>query len=151
MEEVARLKYVQWRHTSPDRPYGVWVQEIRHSARKGELPLTLITLNSGELLGFVTLVELAEKAGIKNSVWLITLYVKAPYRGAGLGLRLVERCLSEAKALGYLALYLWTESERLIAYYGRSGWRWLGRDDECGQDILMVDLSAACAQVRESG
>ena len=139
-EEVAWLKYKHWRHTSPDRPYELWAEEIRHSARKRELPLTFIALKPGELLGFVTLVEIMEKVGIDRGVWLITLYVKAPYRGAGLGLRLVERCLLEARELGYSALHLWTESARLTDYYARSGWRWFGRDDECGQDIMMYEI-----------
>ena len=51
--EVAELKYAQWRHTSPDRPYQVWVAEIEHSARKGELPMTLVALpRAGRSVGW---------------------------------------------------------------------------------------------------
>jgi len=105
--------------------------------------MTLVMLQATQLLGFVTLVEFREKAGIKNGVWLITLYVKAQYRGAGLGWYLVERCFAEAQKLGYSAIYLWTESARLTEYYVRGGWRLLGRDDESGEDIMVYELEAA--------
>jgi len=102
--------------------------------------MTLLALQASELLGFVTLVEFEERAGIENGVWLITLYVKAQHRGAGLGRNLTERCLTEARNTGYSALYLWTESTRLTEYYARGGWRWLGRDDESGEDIMVYEL-----------
>jgi predicted N-acetyltransferase YhbS len=139
-EEIAQLRCAHWRHTAPERPYEVWVGDVEYSARKGELPMTLVTLQDSELLGFVTLVEFEEKAGIRNGAWLITLYVKAQYRGAGLGRSLVERCLTEAQSLEYSALHLWTESTHLTEYYARSGWRLLGQDDESGEDIMVYDL-----------
>jgi predicted N-acetyltransferase YhbS len=104
------------------------------------LPLTLIALKSSELLGFVTLVEIPEKAGIEKGVWLITLYVREAHRGVGLGARLAQRCLVEAKRMGYAAIYLWTEFARLTDYYERHGWRLVGRDDVSGDDIMMVEL-----------
>ena len=140
VEKVARLKYAHWRQTSPDRPHKVWVDEIRHSARKGELPLTFIALESGELLGFVTLVEIPEKAGIEKGVWLITLYVREGHRGVGFGARLAQRCLIEARRMGYKAVQLWTESAGLTDYYRRQGWRVVTRDGVSGEDIMMVVL-----------
>ena len=94
-------------------------------------------------LGFVTLVEFEEKVGIAKSVWLITLYVKAQYRGAELGRNLVKRGLTEAQNLGYSTIYLWTESDRLTEYYSSNGWRWFGRDDESGEDIMAYELEGS--------
>ena len=139
-EEIAQLRRAHWRHTAPERSYEVWVGDVEYSARKDELPMTLVMLRSSDLLGFVTLVEFEEKAGIKNGAWLITLYVKAQHRGAGLGRSLVERCLAEAHSLGYSALHLWTESAHLTEYYARNGWRVLGQDNESGEDIMVYDL-----------
>jgi GNAT superfamily N-acetyltransferase len=102
--------------------------------------MTLVTLQDSELLGFVTLVEFEEKVGIKNGAWLITLYVRAQYRGVGLGWSLVERCLAEAQNVGYSAIHLWTESTHLTEHYARSGCRLLGQDNESGEDIMVYDL-----------
>ena len=139
IEEVAQLKYAQWQHTAPERPYEVWVEEIEHSSRRNGLPMTLVALQEKELLGFVTLVEIREKAGIKNGVWLITLFVKGQHRDAGHGRNLIERCLAEVHSKGYSAIHLWTESTHLTDYYARYGWHLLGQD-ESGEDIMVYDL-----------
>ena len=143
VEEIAQLRRAHWQHTAPERPYEVWVGDVAYSARKGELPMTLVALQDSELLGFVTLVEFDDKAGIKNGAWMITLYVKAQHRGAGLGRSLIERCLAEAQSLGYSALHLWTESTHLTKYYAKSRWRLLGQDDESGEDIMVYDLNGS--------
>jgi GNAT superfamily N-acetyltransferase len=140
VEEVGHLKYGQWLHTSPDRPYEVWIDEIRHSARKNAFPMTLIALRGAELLGFVTLIELEEKADIEHGLWLITLYVKANYRRKGIGAALIERCIEEAGQMGHPALYLWTESSELTGYYGRRGWCRIGRDAGSGEEIMVYEL-----------
>ena len=128
IEEVGYLKYRQWLHTSPDRPYEVWIEEIRQSARKEGFPMTLIALQERELLGFVTLIELEGHAGIEDGLWLITLYVKAEYRCQGIGTALIERYIEEAARFDHPVLYLWTESPVLPGYYERRGWRRVGRD-----------------------
>ena len=135
-EEVAGLKYHQWRHTSPDRAWDVWLAEIRESAQAGAFPMSLLALESDELLGFVTLVQIDEKAGVHNGLWMITLYVKEAFRRQGIGSALIERCISEARRMGLDTLYLWTESRDLTSYYGRRGWQWIGADEVDGDDIM---------------
>jgi GNAT superfamily N-acetyltransferase len=151
VEEIAQLRRAHWQHTAPKRPYEVWLGDVEVSARKGELPMTLVTLQDSELRGFVTLVAFEEKAGIKNGVWLITLYVKAQYRGAGLGRSLVERCLAEARSLGCSVVHLWTESTHLTEYYARIGWRLLGQNNESGEYIMVYDLGESGSVEPEPG
>lgn len=138
-EEVAQLKYDQWLHTSPDRPYVVWVEEIVESARIDAFPMTLIVLHDTTLLGFVTLVQIDEKIGIENGAWMITLYVKAAYRSRGIGARLARRCIHEVKQMSFEALYLWSESAKLTQYYERLGWRLISQDED-GDDIMVYEV-----------
>ncbi len=68
INEVTQLKFTQWLHTSPDRPYEEWLAEITASARTDAPPLTFIaicTSDTGEkdLAGFVSLVQIPENAG----------------------------------------------------------------------------------------
>jgi GNAT superfamily N-acetyltransferase len=140
-EEVGHLKYREWLHTSPDRLYEVWIEEIRASALKDGFPMTLLVLEANELVGFVTLVELEEKMGIEGSLWLITLYVKEAHRGRGVGSALIARCIAEAGRMGHAALYLWTESSYLTRYYERRGWRLIGQDED-GEDVMVYELAA---------
>jgi GNAT superfamily N-acetyltransferase len=139
-EEVGQLKFTEWLHTSPDRPYEVWIDEIRASAQKDRVPMTLLALRDGEALGFVSLVEIGERAGIEGGVWLITLYVREEHRCHGIGTALIERCIAEGRRMGYPALYLWTETPQLTAYYAQRGWQRVGQDEE-GEDIMSYDLA----------
>lgn len=142
IDEVAQLKYNQWLHTSPDRPYEVWLSEIKDSACSDRPPLTLIALydngnGTRDLAGFVTLIDIEENASIKDSLWLITLFVKAPYRRQGIGSHLLQRCLAESRRLKAPALYLWTENKTLTAFYAKRGWKLMGTDEETGEDIMV--------------
>ena len=146
IEEVAQLKYNQWLHTSPDRPWHTWLSEIEESARKDAPPLTLVALTGTsaeqhELAGFVTLVDMGEKAGQESKLWMITLYVKEPWRRQGIGAHLIQRCVQECKRWQRKALYLWTESKALTNYYTRHGWKLLGTDEETGEDVMVYRLT----------
>jgi len=141
VQEVGDLKYEQWRHTSPDRPYEVWIDEIRDSARSDAFPMTLIALQGTTLVGFVTLIVLDDRAGIRDGLWLITLYVKESHRRQGIGERLIDRCVDEMRRAGYRALYLWTESPKLTRYYACRGWRQIGQDED-GDDMMVYELEA---------
>jgi GNAT superfamily N-acetyltransferase len=139
-EEVGQLKMAEWLRTSPDRPYEVWIDEIRASAQKDRVPMTLLALRDGEVLGFVSLVEIDDRAGIERGVWLITLYVREAYRCYGIGTALIERCIAEGRRMGRPALYLWTETPQLTAYYARRGWQYVGQDED-GEDVMVYELA----------
>jgi len=140
--EVGDLKYGHWKNTSPDRPYDVWIDEIRYSARRDAFPMTLVAIAGDELLGFVTLVEMDEHAAVADGLWMITLYVKLEHRRQGIGEALMGRCTVEARRLGYGALHLWTDGAELTGYYAHRGWRLIGRDDE-GDDVMVCGLAGA--------
>jgi N-acetylglutamate synthase-like GNAT family acetyltransferase len=140
IEEIARLKYAQWLHTSPDRPYAVWVKETEESARIGTLPNTLIALDETTLLGFVTLIKIGEKSEVKDGVWMITLYVKTDQRRQGIGAQLIHHCIREVAQMDYHKLYLWTESNELTQYYTHLGWRQIAIDEESGEDIMEYEV-----------
>ena len=83
--------------------------------------------------------SMCDRAGVKDGLWLITLYVKVPYRRRGIGARLLDRCVDEARRAGYPALHLWTESSELTCYYACRGWRRIGQD-EGGDDVMVNEL-----------
>jgi GNAT superfamily N-acetyltransferase len=140
-DEVARLKHEQWRHTAPDRPWSVWLGEIQESAQVGAFPCTLVALVQDDLVGFVTLIQIPERARVRGGVWLITLYVKPAYRRRGVGTALIDRCVEIARDMDYDALYLWTESSDLTAYYTRRGWQLIGTDPDDGEDVMRFSLA----------
>ena len=142
INEVTQLKFTQWLHTSPDRPYEEWLAEITASARTDAPPLTFIaicTSDTGEkdLAGFVSLVQIPENAGFENSNWVITLYVKPQYRKNGIGTHLVRRCIQENQRWRQKSLYLWTENKALTNFYTKRGWRIIDNDQLSGEDVMV--------------
>ncbi len=140
VEEVARLKYEHWLYSAPDRPYHVWVSEIEDTARIGEFPLTLVALDDTGLLGFVSMVVFEEWEGIRDGVWMITLYAKKEHRNRGLGTSLMNRCLSEARQMGVNTVYLWTDEKSLTEYYAQRDWKFL-HTTPANEDIMSIDVS----------
>ena len=144
IEEVTQLKINYWLPTSPDRPYDVWLSEIRESAQTTDKPpvtfVALPTDDTGDhdLAGFVTIIPIDEKYGIEHGLWMITLYVKAQYRNQGIGTHLMQRCITEGKRLAYPALHLWTESKELTSFYNKRGWQVLFKYEESGDDVMIT-------------
>ena len=54
--------------------------------------------------------------------YMATLFVKEEYRNKGVGRKLQEKCIDEARRLGYHYLYLITDHKN---YYEKIGWTFL--------------------------
>lgn len=80
----------------------------------------LLASDGGDLVGCVALRGLGDGCGEMKR-----LYIRPGARGAGLGRRLTERIIAEAKARGFGALRLDTlpSMERAIALYRAMGFR----------------------------
>jgi len=141
LKSVERLTRDQWKHTAVERTDEEWLEQLRVTATRGEIPCTLVALHDEALVGFVTLVRFEERSRIRNGVWMVTLYVKQPFRDQGVGQMLIERCIEEAAVLGESTAYLWAENQGLSRYYRQRGWHWAGMD-ETGGDVLMFPISA---------
>jgi putative acetyltransferase len=75
---------------------------------------------------------------------LVKLYLLNKLRGKGLGRRLIEHCIAEAKKLGYSSMYLETmpELSNAVSLYEKLGFKYLqqplGNSGHFGCDIWMM-------------
>ena len=76
-----------------------------------------IAEEDGEVIGFAS--------GLTHHKWfyLSDLWVKEPYRGKGLGSRLLEMLEEKVRALGIEHIYTWTSGPRNPRFYERHGYR----------------------------
>ena len=94
-----------------------------------------IAEREGEAVGSIFLVKHAETVG------KLRLFLVEPWaRGLGIGTRLVEECISFARAAGYRKIRLWTQSELLAArrIYERAGFRLIAEQPHhsFGKDLV---------------
>lgn len=94
--------------------------EHARAAGSADLPRTFVLLEDGRPLGMVTLAE--DDLDIRPDLnpWLADLYVAAPVRGRGHGLRLVRALEAEARTMGLDRLWLFTSGA--AALYAKAGW-----------------------------
>lgn len=120
--ELAGLLYAEW----SDLYQGIGMTEdglqavLRERTATDRLPLTLVVVRDGEILGVGSL-KLAEpdtKPGL--SPWIGGLYIKSQYRGQGLGRMLVQALEAKASELGVERLYLSADSA--VNFYASMGW-----------------------------
>jgi DNA-binding MarR family transcriptional regulator/N-acetylglutamate synthase-like GNAT family acetyltransferase len=106
-----------------------------------------IAERDGEVIGSIFLVKESDTVGK-----LRLLYVDAAARGLGLGKRLVEECVAQARASGYKKLVLWTNDILTAArrIYIAQGFR-LAKEERhhtFGKDLVgqtwELDLEEAC-------
>jgi GNAT superfamily N-acetyltransferase len=92
--------------------------EVRANTER--LPITLVAVRDGELLGTgsIKLEEPGTRAGL--SPWLAGIYVKDAYRGSGVGEQIVRALEAKAQALGVETMYL--SVGRAVGFYTRLGW-----------------------------
>src|SRR2546423_1157581 len=115
---------VQWMHREWGRVRGGETLEQRRqrfagSMNRDRIPLAVVALEGGEILGVAGLVAHDMNTRMELSPWLASVFVAEQYRRRGVGAELVRRIMAEAGKLKLPLLYLYTvHSERLYASLG---------------------------------
>ena len=132
---------VQWMHQEWGHVRGGETLEQRRkrfadSMNRDRIPLTVVALEGGELLGSASLIAHDMETRMELSPWLASVFVAEQYRRRGIGAELVRRIMSEAGRLKVPLLYLYTvHSER---FYAALGWSLLERTAYRDQKIVIM-------------
>ena len=130
--EIAALSYREW--TALFQAGGIsqdqLEQMLTERAVTDRIPITLVALRDGELVGTgsIKLSEPGTKPGL--SPWLAGIYVKDAYRGTGAGAAIVGALEQKAAQLGIGTLYL--SAGKAQGLYERLGWTVLEHLDSYG-------------------
>ncbi len=107
----------------------------------------LIAEINGEVVGYAHLKFGAAPNGIaaRKPLEIARFYARKPWIGRGVGARLMEACLQEARSAGCDGVWLdvWEQNLRAIAFYQKWGFVEVGRQtfqlgDDLQQDLLMA-------------
>jgi len=111
----------QWGYLSPMTTMDERIEKINSRCGINLIPITMVALESCDILGTASLVEFDMIIRKNLSPWLAIVYVNKKARRLGIGSALVNRIIIEAKKIGHTKLYLFTPN--MQEFYSRNGWK----------------------------
>lgn len=137
---LAQWHFAEWAYLHPGCSIGMLEQDMQKYLQPDFLPSMFIMLDQQQLLGSSSIVanDLATRPQL--SPWLANVYVHSSYRGQGMGRRLVQFAMQQAKAAGVKRLYLFTADQQ--AFYHSMGWQSFDHEIMEGteQTIMCLDF-----------
>lgn len=119
IEAVAQMIYNEFWVEVTDGMSQADLSAHLHSATDAtRIPLSLITLANGELVGTVNLIENDDTKRAHLRPWLAAMVVRADCRGRGIGTALVEGLLDQMSKMNLTQVYLGTDGP---GFYQRLG------------------------------
>jgi N-acetylglutamate synthase-like GNAT family acetyltransferase len=119
IEPVAQMIYNEfWRDAIDGMSLDDLVVHLRTATDANHIPLCLIALHGKELLGTVNLIENDDAARSHLRPWLAAMVVRENQRGNGIGTKLVNALLINARRMHIPALYFGTDGP---GFYERIG------------------------------
>src|SRR5205823_3274486 len=140
--ELARLSWKEWQDVYQQREQTLEdsLKNYRERMNTDRLPLTLVALHAGELVGMVSLKFHDMDTRPDLDPWLGGLLVLPEWRNRGVGTMLMRRATGEACRLDVPRLYLWTHSAEGL--YHKLGWQVVERSHYFGKEavVMQIDL-----------
>ena len=116
--EVAALIHEEFWLTVPGASEDGMFERLGQADRADRIPLCLVALHEGRLVGVVNLVDSDDDDHPEWHPWLAGMVVAEPWRGRGVGSGLVRYLLAEARRLGCERVYFGTDGP---GFYTRLG------------------------------
>ena len=119
---IAAWFYREWGVYHPGLDVDAIAERLRQRLNTDRLPLALVALEQGAVVGTVSLKEYDMDTRMQYSPWLASLYVIKRSRNKGVGVSLIEAAIAAAKSMGIKNLYLYTREKRHVDFYLARGW-----------------------------
>ena len=133
---LAEWQHGEWGHIRPGDTVEARMARLQASIGRDRIPLTVLALANGKLLGSASLIRHDMDTRLELSPWLAGVFVAPEHRGQGIGAQLVRRIMGEAGALHVSILYLYTVHSE--AFYSNLGWSLLEHCDYRKQKIAIM-------------
>ena len=141
LSPVAEWMFAEWGGGLAASTLAQARERVMNRMNDKEIPLTLIALLDGELVGTAALKHNDMDTRPDLRPWLAGVYVKQGMRDKGIGSLLVTAVEKEASKLGVEKLYLFTPSRR--SFYERLGWSAFEETEYRGEHVTLMTKTLA--------
>jgi len=130
----------EWGHLVPEITPEGFISAFEKRTTIHTIPETFVAVGSTAPVGMASLVEHDMFMRMDLSPWLAAVYVVPESRNSGVGSKLVQTAMQEARVLGLDRLYLFTPDQ--VHFYRRLGWRALERVSYRGERVTIMVYEA---------
>ena len=123
---IAAWHHAQWGYLNPGSTVEARIEKMQRYLKGAAMPAMYICVDGKHVVGTAALVESDMDSHPELSPWLASVYVNPDYRKQGVGATLVKRVVSEASALGFSPLYLFTPDQ--ATFYQSLGWEFIAQE-----------------------
>jgi predicted N-acetyltransferase YhbS len=133
---LAEWLHAEWGHLVSWGSVQGFTEKMHTHMNRDALPLALVAVEGGELLGTASLRPLEMPSRPELTPWLGGMYVRDDLRGRGIGVALVRAAEDRARAMGYGEMYLFaTDREE---FYRGLGWSTLETAVHHGTEVVLM-------------
>ena len=129
--------YKEWGRNLPDVTQATFEGKLRQRLNRDQVPLVLVTLRDDSPIASASLKIQEMETHPQYLHWLGSVYVLPEYREEGIGTKLVQFAVNEAKRLAVHDLYLYTRNRE--NFYTRLGWKVLERPLYHGREVVIME------------
>lgn len=129
--------YEEWSCLCPGRTREDFERVIYMRMNTQRLPFALVATKDGKVIGTASLKKHDGEICIQGAPWLAGLYVSEPWRGRGVGTRLVHAVEDKAVRMGLPRLLLYTPKAE--GFYLGLGWKVIWRTSHFGSPVALME------------
>ncbi len=141
---VARWIFDEWGDLCPGSTLETFIEHLQENCHDDQVPLTLIALLDGEVVGTASLIEYDMDTRHDLTPWLASVYVTPAQRGKGFGTKLVQAIVAKAREFKVPKLYLFTPDQE--HFYRRLGWQPQEYTDYRGHNVVIMQIEPGISE-----
>jgi N-acetylglutamate synthase-like GNAT family acetyltransferase len=134
---LATWHHNEWSSLNPGQTLKQRIESMHAYLSDELIPSTFIAKDT-HLMGSAAIIENDMDTRSELTPWLASVYVAPAFRNQGIGSRLVEHVMEEARKAGIRELYLFTPDR--VSFYEKLGWRVLNEEEYRGHWVTVMSI-----------
>ena len=138
IDTLAQWHHKEWSHFNSQENIAQRIKRMQPYFNDNFVPTTFLAID-GELLGSAAIVDNDMETRPELSPWLASVYVAAQHRNNGVGSKLVNHIVEQAKLNDINKLYLMTPDKK--DFYQALGWKQIDEERYHGFNVTIMEIS----------